>query len=178
LSKPKGSVKIPNLRGGYIHPKNKLDVGRRLSRWALNKTYGFADIVPSGPFYSFSEKRGASIIIVFDYPGSGLMVGQKTLMEPVVPSSAPLGGFEICGEDRQWKIASAKIVREDAVEVSHESIQKPIAVRYAWQSNPTNANLNNKEGLPASLFTTENPVKGMRQISGVRLPREGNRCWN
>jgi sialate O-acetylesterase len=140
-----------------IHPKNKLDVGRRLSRWALNKTYGFADIVPSGPFYSFSKKKGASIIITFDYPGSGLMVGQKKLMESVVPSSAPLRGFEICGEDRQWRIASAKIVREDAVEVSDEFIQKPVAVRYAWQANPTNANLYNKQGLPASLFTTENP---------------------
>jgi sialate O-acetylesterase len=140
-----------------VHPKNKLDVGRRLSRWALNKTYGFSAIVPSGPLYRLNENKGASIVITFDYPGSGLMAGQKTLMEPVVPSPAPLGGFEICGEDWQWKIASAKIVREDAVEVSHESIQKPVAVRYAWQSNPTNANLYNKEGLPASLFTTENP---------------------
>ena len=32
---------------------------------------------------------------------------------------------------------------------------EPTVVRYAWASNPKAANLYNKEGLPASLFTTE-----------------------
>ena len=38
--------------------------------------------------------------------------------------------------------------------VSSPSVQKPVAVRYAWANNPV-ANLYNKEGLPASPFRTD-----------------------
>ncbi len=31
----------------------------------------------------------------------------------------------------------------------------PVEVRYAWAANPEGANLYNKEGLPASCFTTK-----------------------
>ena len=31
-----------------VHPRNKKDVGERLARWALNKTYG-KNVIPSGP---------------------------------------------------------------------------------------------------------------------------------
>ncbi len=33
-----------------IHPRNKLDVGKRLALWAMAKDYG-ADVVYSGPLY-------------------------------------------------------------------------------------------------------------------------------
>lgn len=140
-----------------IHPKNKLDVGLRLSKWALNKTYGFADIQPSGPLYNSSLNKENSVSITFDYSGSGLMVGQKTLLEPVVPISDPLGGFQICGEDRVWMWGDAYIVGANEVEVSHPSIARPVAVRYAWQQNPLYSNLYNQEGLPAGLFATIDP---------------------
>ncbi|WDE98885.1 sialate O-acetylesterase [Lentisphaera profundi] len=157
------SMKIPNTGMAVlndigqvkdIHPLNKLDVGKRLSKWALNKTYGFTEIVASGPLYQSSEQKAKSIIIKFDYPGSGLMIGKKHLLEPVKPLNVPLGGFEICGEDKVWTYAEAKIISQNEVEVSHQSIDKPLAVRYAWQQNPANANLYNKEGLPSSLFST------------------------
>ena len=38
--------------------------------------------------------------------------------------------------------------------VSHKDIPEPVEVRYAWSANPEGANLYNKAGLPASLFTT------------------------
>jgi hypothetical protein len=140
-----------------IHPKNKLDVGLRLSKWALNKTYGFADIQPSGPLYNSSLIKEHSVSITFDYSGSGLMVGQKTLLDPVVPISDPLGGFQICGEDRVWMWGDAQIVGANEVEVGHPSIARPVAVRYAWQQNPLYSNLYNQEGLSASLFATIDP---------------------
>jgi len=40
---------IGNLEN--IHPKNKQEVGRRLSLWALAKTYGIQDISYCGPLY-------------------------------------------------------------------------------------------------------------------------------
>ena len=39
--------------------------------------------------------------------------------------------------------------------VSHPEVLKPVVVRYAWSMNAKSANLYNKEGLPASIFTTE-----------------------
>ena len=44
-----GTVDIGDLED--IHPKNKQEVGRRLALWALAKTYGFDDVVYSGPLY-------------------------------------------------------------------------------------------------------------------------------
>ncbi|HAV13989.1 MAG TPA: 9-O-acetylesterase, partial [Opitutae bacterium] len=110
------SMKIPNTGMAVLndvgqatdyHPKNKLDVGLRLSKWALNKTYGFEDIVPSGPLYQSYHNNGSSITITFEYAGSGLMTGNKPLLKPVVPSNDPISGFEICGDDHQWKAATA-----------------------------------------------------------------------
>lgn len=39
--------------------------------------------------------------------------------------------------------------------VLQRGMKAPVAARYAWASNPKGANLYNKEGLPAALFTTE-----------------------
>ncbi|HAV13134.1 MAG TPA: 9-O-acetylesterase [Opitutae bacterium] len=138
-----------------IHPRNKVDVGLRLSKWALNSTYGLKEIVASGPHYRSYEKRENTIVLTFDHSGSGLMVGKKTLLEPTQATEEPLGGFQICGEDREWKWASAKIISNNEVEAFHPSIPQPRAVRYAWQPNPIHANLYNQEGLPTSLFSTE-----------------------
>ena len=38
-----------------IHPRNKVDAGKRLSLWALAKDYGYSDIVYSGPLYKSSR---------------------------------------------------------------------------------------------------------------------------
>ena len=136
-----------------IHPKNKPDAGRRLSLWALNLAYG-KEIVCSGPLYKSSTINGNKVIIKFDHVGSGLMVGNKHLMDPTVKVQEPLKRFQVCGADRKWKWAVAKIVGKDTVEVWCEDIPDPVEVRYAWSSNPEGANLYNKEGLPASLFKT------------------------
>jgi len=39
--------------------------------------------------------------------------------------------------------------------VWNEAVPSPVYVRYAWADNPDNANLYNKEGLPASPFRTD-----------------------
>lgn len=139
---------------GDIHPRNKYDVGVRLSKWALHNDYGFGKVVPAGPLYKSHETKGNSIIINFDHAGSGLMTAKKELLEPTAESHEPLGGFQICGADRVWKWAMAKVVGCDQVQVSHQEVASPVGVRYAWQSNPVSSNLYNKEGLPAGLFST------------------------
>ena len=140
-----------------IHPRNKIDVGKRLSLWALAKDYGKKDIIYSGPLYKSSQFKGQKVIISFDHAGSGLMLGEKHLLNPTKEiSNKPLKGFQICGPDRKWQWAKAKIISKNSVEVFHPNISNPVEVRYAWAENP-DSNLYNKEGLPTSVFKAEKP---------------------
>jgi sialate O-acetylesterase len=145
LSLPKTGMAIINDIGmaNDIHPTNKLDVGERLARWALAKDYGRDDIVISGPIYKGSKIEGDKVRIEFDHAK-----GLKSR------DGGPLKRFEIAGEDRKWVWADAKIDGESVV-VSSKDVPNPVAVRYAWASNPEGANLVNGEGLPASLFRTD-----------------------
>lgn len=138
-----------------IHPHNKMDVGKRLSLWALKNEYNFKKVICSGPLYKSHKIKDGKIEIKFSHVGSGLMVGKKVLLEDTVPVDEPLKRFQIAGKDRNWKWAMAEIISKNTIIVSHPDIPEPTVVRYAWSDNPEGANLYNKEGLPASVFTTE-----------------------
>ena len=58
-----------------IHPKNKHDVGDRLARWALAKTYD-RDIVYSGPKFSQMKIEGYKIRLFFDHAANGLRISE------------------------------------------------------------------------------------------------------
>ena len=124
-----------------LHPRNKLDVGRRLAGWALAGTYG-ENVVPSGPLFDRSSIEGDKVRIRFKYSN-----GLKTI------DGGPLKGFAIAGGDRRFVWADARI-DGDTVIVSSPMVPKPAAVRYGWADNPI-ANLYNKAGLPASPFRTD-----------------------
>jgi len=142
-----------------IHPHNKMDVGKRLSLWALKKDYGQDISVWSGPLYKSHEIVDGKVVIKFDSAGSGLMAGEKNGLADTVETSDPLKHFQICGADRNWKWAEAVITGKDSVTVSHKDVKEPTVVRYAWAKNAASANLYNKEGLPASIFSTETEVR-------------------
>jgi sialate O-acetylesterase len=138
---------------GDVHPKNKIDAGKRLSLLAFNRVYG-KELVCSGPIYKAARVSGRKVTITFDHVGSGLMTGHKHLMDPTEEVNEPLKRFQICGADGEWKWAEAKITGKDSVTVWHDQIRTPVEVRYAWSPNPEGANLYNKAGLPTSLFKT------------------------
>lgn len=125
-----------------IHPKNKQDVGLRLSLAARALAYG-EDLVHSGPLYTGMIIEGNQIRISFGHAGGGLKAGDGKLR-----------GFAIAGRDRKFKWAQARIEGDDVL-VSSPEVSNPVAVRYAWQDNPE-ASLYNQEGLPASPFRTDN----------------------
>ncbi|MDP5172586.1 MAG: beta galactosidase jelly roll domain-containing protein [Bacteroidia bacterium] len=127
-----------------IHPRNKQDVGLRLALAAMHVAYG-KDLVYSGPVYKGISVQKGSILVSFDQLGSGLMAKDKY---------GYLKGFTIAGADKQWQWAIAKI-EGDKVRVWSDHVTNPIAVRYAWANNPDDANLYNKEGLPASPFRSD-----------------------
>ncbi len=127
-----------------IHPKDKPSVGKRLSLWALNKTYKLTDVkVYSGPLYKNMKIEGDKIRIYFDYAESGL----------IAKDNNTIYGFEIATNDMNFIPAEAKIDGSTII-VSNKNIKKPVAVRYAFTDTST-VNLFNKEGLPASSFRTD-----------------------
>ncbi|HSK13423.1 MAG TPA: sialate O-acetylesterase, partial [Phnomibacter sp.] len=125
-----------------IHPDNKKDVGERLALAAKKVAYGEA-IVHSGPLFRNAAIDGDKIIIHFDHIGSGL-----TTIDGEAPEN-----FAIAGDDKKYVWANARI-EGDKIIVWNSAIKEPKYVRYAWADNPSNPNVYNKEGLPASPFST------------------------
>ncbi len=127
-----------------IHPRNKQDVGLRLSLAARKLAYG-EDVVYSGPVFKSQEIMKQKVALTFDHIGGGLKAKDKY---------GYLKGFAIAGADKKFVWAKAQI-KGDKVYVWNEAVKEPVAVRYAWGNNPEDANLYNAEGLPASPFCTD-----------------------
>jgi sialate O-acetylesterase len=121
-----------------IHPKNKREVGRRLSLAARALVYGEA-IEHSGPRFRQAAPEGDALRLWFDHVGGGL-----------VARGGKLKGFEVAGADGQFAPAAARIDGATVVAASG-AVPSPVRVRYAWADNP-DGNLFNSEGLPASPF--------------------------
>ena len=137
-----------------IHPKNKLDVGKRMARWALADVYQ-QKLVKSGPVFQKAEVNGSRMIVTFAEAGSGLKLR----------SGAKPEEFAIAGADHKWHWAEAKIVGRNRIEVWSTEVAQPVAVRYAFNNNPRNPNLTNDTGIPAGPFRTDNwpgPTDGKR----------------
>ena len=126
-----------------IHPRDKKEVGRRLSLWALAKTYDVKGVDYSGPLYKTMKIEDSRIRIYFDYADKGLSVKGDSLNH-----------FTIAGSDSVFLQAKAKI-EGNSVVVWNDNIKNPLAVRYGW-SNTAELNLYNSAGLPASPFRTDN----------------------
>ena len=130
--------------GKDIHPKNKVDVGRRLARWALAETYKVPGIAARSPIYKSMEKSGDKIVLTFENVTGGWR--PFDVNEP--------RGFAIAGEDKKFVWASAKILPDGRIEVSHLAVKDPVAVRYGWADNPV-VNMYSQAGLPLTPFRTD-----------------------
>lgn len=134
-----------------IHPRNKQDVGKRLATWAMADVYAAKPAKKAakpepqtamGPLFSGSKITGKEVTVTFTQ-ADGL----------AAKDGGEVKGFTLAGEDKQWKPATARIVKGSVV-VSSPEVAKPVAVRYAWGSNPE-WSLVNSTGLPASPFRTD-----------------------
>jgi sialate O-acetylesterase len=121
------------------HPRNKQEVGRRLSLLARNIVH--EDYVPCcGPLYDRMRIEGSKVRLFFRHA-----IGLKSI--------GPLDAFAIAGKNKRFVRARAKIDGETIIAFA-KSIRDPKAVRYAWSDHPI-ANLYNKYELPASPFRTD-----------------------
>lgn len=125
-----------------IHPKNKQDVGDRLARVALYKTYGLKGFAWSGPVAESCKFGDGKAVVRFDNGGAPL----------AVKGGGKLVGFALTGADGMTVHADAVIEGKDTVVVSSAQVAEPAVLHYAWANNPVGVNLANTEGLPASPF--------------------------
>lgn len=142
-----------------VHPKQKRPVGERLAFWALNKTYGLKQVVPSGPLYKSVDFRHGAAYVEFEY-GQGMKTSDGQALRT----------FEVAGKDGLYSEAEA-VVEDGRIKVSSPKVPIPIRVRYGWQPYTT-ANLVNGAGIPASTFRSEGGSGGACD-KGVEVKVDG-----
>jgi sialate O-acetylesterase len=123
-----------------IHPKNKQEVGRRLSLIALAKLES-RPVEYSGPQFSKVEFTAGSARVNFTH-ATGLQ-----------SKDGPVSSLELAGEDRIFFPADGTI-EGGRLTVTSPTVPKPVAVRYAWSASPR-ANLYNRGDLPAAPFRSD-----------------------
>lgn len=126
-----------------IHPQNKLDVGDRLSRWALAETYDRDDIVVSGPLFKDAKPEGNQLRLTFAHAKVLKARDDQRLRE-----------FQVADDSGAFVDAIATI-DGNTILLSADSIDQPTQARFGWHKL-ANPNLVNEVGLPASPFQTKN----------------------
>jgi len=128
-----------------VHPKDKSEVARRLANLALKNDYHQNLGEVNSPMMLETNFEGNKAIVSFKNTGTGLVASNKY---------GYLKGFELAGADEKFHFAKA-IIQGDQIIVSCDQVANPIALRYAWSNNPSDANFYNKEGLPTAPFRTD-----------------------
>ncbi|WP_309399465.1 hypothetical protein [Cerasicoccus maritimus] len=123
-----------------IHPPIKEPVGERLALAARGLAL-HEELVFRGPRLKDAQFSGGQCIITFADVGSGLMA-----------KDGDLEGFAVSSDGRTWEWAKSAEISDDQV-IIESGISDPRYVRYGVFGHPT-GNLYNKEGLPASVFST------------------------
>lgn len=123
-----------------IHPRDKQSVAKRMVNEALRIAY--KQNTASFPRFEKMSVSGNKVTLYFTNADSGLVAGNGKLRR-----------FAVAGSDGVFHWADAAIDRNKVI-LSCKEVASPVYVRYAWDNNPIDANLFNKEGLPASGFRT------------------------
>ncbi len=127
-----------------IHPSRKREIGERLGKIALHDTYR-KKLVFEGPKFEAMavDKDKVTISYLRESLGSGLTLNS---------GSEPLHFF-LAGADQKFYPAKAEI-KGNQIVLHCSKVMQPVAVRYAFTNYPF-TNLQNKEGLPAYPFRTD-----------------------
>jgi sialate O-acetylesterase len=102
---------------------------------------------------TFQHRHGG--LVARPLPETRVVKSESKETAPLVRNrpDSQLEGFSICGDDKKWVWADARI-EGDKVIVWSDQLPVPVAVRYAWGDDPV-CNLYNGAGLPASPFRTD-----------------------
>ncbi len=127
-----------------IHPPAKWALGQRMGRAAMYLITRKAQRAFSGPDLAHVKFKGRIAELTFK-PGTAEFAEQ----------SAEINGFEVAGEDQRFYPATAILTRSGKVKLTATDLQKIVAVRFAWENYPVNANLRNSDGILAVPFRTD-----------------------
>jgi sialate O-acetylesterase len=131
---------VDNIKN--IHPRNKVDVGKRLANYALAETYK-ADVgAYKSPAFEEMKIEKDKVLVKFSNAPVGLKCTGKT------PSK-----FLIAGDDRNFVQATAKIEGSTVV-LSSQQVKAPVAVRFCFDDTSM-PDVYSKEGLPLAPFRTD-----------------------
>tara|TARA_R110002167_G_C12676972_1_gene651188 strand:+ start:155 stop:2152 length:1998 start_codon:yes stop_codon:yes gene_type:complete len=121
-----------------IHPKDKASVGKRLAHAALQKVYKQSDVAYQGPLLSCAERVSDNEIKV------------HSEFSPLATSGPDnkVQGFAISGDNLKYHWVEGEL-HPSYVSLQVKNANNVAYVSYAWQSNPTRANLSNSHKLPA-----------------------------
>ncbi|MBC8006106.1 MAG: sialate O-acetylesterase [Verrucomicrobia bacterium] len=125
-----------------IHPKNKLDVGKRLAAMALAETYKQNVGEYKSPSYESMKIEKNKIRLSFSHASEGLKSTGKTPMK-----------FMLAGEDKNFVPATAKIEGNQLI-VSSKDVNNPVAVRFCFD-DASMPDVFSTAGLPLAPFRTD-----------------------
>jgi len=148
-----------NTTDGFnLHPKEKLEIGRRTALLARRIIYG-EDIVAHGPVFKSAQVEGPTVRVLFDTGG-----------EPLASKVAGgVKGFSLAGAEGEYRFADA-VIDGDSVIVQSGEVPQPKTVRYAWAAMPQ-ASLINRAGLPAAPFRTDTLAHSNVEIQAQQVTR-------
>ena len=122
-----------------VHPKNKNEIGRRLSLQALKIAYN-CDITADGPVYRTHHISEDTVIVLFDHAAKGLRLINYNVEE----------SFSVIAKD--GKSYPVKAVVEDNKLLLYPMPAPGISeIHYAWEDYPV-CTLFNSENLPSTPF--------------------------
>ena len=125
-----------------IHPKNKLDVGKRLANYALAETYKQNIGAYKSPAFQSMQVTKDKVRLTFSNVITGLKSTGKTPAQ-----------FLIAGEDKNFVSATAKMDGNNIV-LSSKLVKTPVAVRFCFD-NTSMPDVFSTEGLPLAPFRTD-----------------------
>ena len=133
-----------------IHPTQKQPVGERLAYTALNRDYGFENVLYKSASYKDMTIKNDTVFIH---------------LQDNYAADAPfeqMEGFEVAGEDKMFHPAQARHFWrpgggywDEAIAIVCPKVKKPVAVRYCFK-NFQIGNVKNGANLPLFPFRTDN----------------------
>jgi sialate O-acetylesterase len=151
-------VGINSTEGFNLHPKEKLEIGRRAAFAARRVAYG-EELAAAGPAFKEARVEGSTIRVVFDTGGDAL----------ASRAGDGVKGFAVAGVDGEYHFADARI-DGDCVLVQSAEVPQPRTVRYAWAAAPRSS-LMGWSGLPAAPFRTDTLPYSNVEIQTQRVTR-------
>ncbi|MDR2674068.1 MAG: IPT/TIG domain-containing protein, partial [Opitutaceae bacterium] len=138
-----------------IHPKNKLEVGRRLANLALSKTYGQSSIVADSAVMTGHalENDGRTMRVSLSRAFSGI-----TKTNPL-STAAATPAFQVAGADGQYKAAGVTFAG-DSLLLTHPDNARIYFARHACVNDLAQTYVDEYSGLPLAPFNIEliNPL--------------------